>query len=286
MFRKLLKNYFISVSLEILSRSNISLFFSKKVADLLFDSYLDEQIIKPLFYNGSKWCAFEHNALWSFPRSGNHWVRFITEYLTEYPTHGYKNNPRDVPIYLNTFSSEENPLTHVNPKNPFILYKSHTPYAMTSVSIIILLIRNYHDHLSGLPEDLMYGEKNSKIRFIYEVIIYLELINFYDRFSGNKMVIYYEDLLTYPEREISRLRYFLNGSHERYKAFMGNYDYYVELSKQGKNRDWLHNDEYAQKMKNQKETTKQDIIARENIFRAFLATKRYQNVKPYLARYG
>ncbi len=283
MFRKLLKNYFMSVLLSILSRSN-SLFSSKKVADLLSHLYI--AILKKPFKGYGKHYAFDHNALWSFPRSGNHWVRFITEYLTDCPTHGCKNNSEDIPIYLNTFPSEEHPLTHVNPKNPFILYKSHVPYERTSVLAIILLIRNYHDHLSGPVQYLLHGEKNSKLRFLYGAIIYLELINVYDRFSGNKMVIYYEDLLTYPEREISRLKCFLNGSHERSKAFMENYDYYAELSRQGKNRDWLHNDKYVQRMKNQKKLTKQDMTARKNIFQALLATKQYQNVKPYLARYG
>ena len=285
MFREFLKNHFISVSLGILSRSNTNLFFSKKIVDLLFYLHLDKvkKHFKEFF---GKQYAFDHNALWSFPRSGNHWVRFITEYLSDCPTHGCTTNLKDVPIYLNTFPSAEHPLIHVNPKNPFILYKSHFPYATTSVSSIILLIRNYHDHLSGLPEYVMYGEKNSKIRFLHETITYLELINWYDRFSGNKMVIYYEDLLTCPEREISRIRYFLNGSHERYMAFMENYDYYAELSKQGKNRDWLHNNKYVLNMKNQKKLTKQDMTARENILRAFLATKRYQSIKPYLARYG
>ena len=122
--------------------------------------------------------------------------------------------------------------------------------------------------------------------FLYEAIAYLELINAYDCFSRNKMLIYYEDLLTYPEREISRIRYFLNASDQQYKTFMENYDYYAELSMQGKNRDWFHNHDRAQKMKNHQENlTQQDIKTRKNVLEAFLATKRYQNVRPYLARY-
>ncbi len=247
---------------------------------------MNRAIVKRQFNQYTKQHVFNHNALWSFPGSGNHWVRFITEYLTGCPTRGCASNPKDIPIYLNTFPSEEHPLVHVNPENPFILYKSHTAYTTNFRNAIILLIRNYHNYLSGLSQGVLSFEKNSKLRFLCGAITHFELINVYDRFSGNKMVIYYEDLLTYPEREISRIRYFLNGSHERYEAFMENYDHYAELSKQGKGRDWLHNDEYVQEMKNQKKLTKQDIIARKNIFGILLATKRYQNVKPYLTRYG
>ena len=280
MFEKFLEDYFIPTSINLLGRGYIGSFFSKALSDLLFYLSLNKWLIQET-NKYSRDYDFNHNALWSFPRSGNHWVRFISEYLSGCPTHGCISNLRDVPIYLNTFPSKEHPLAHVNPEDPFVLYKSH--YATTSTSSIVLLIRDYHNHLSNLGK---YMDYNDEVLFICEAVAYLELIAAYDRFDGNKMIIYYEDLLTYPEREISRLRYFLNASDERYKTFINNYDYYEELSKQGENRDWLHNGDASKNLKDyQKKLTKQDIAARKNVFQAFLASKRYQCVKPYLARY-
>ncbi len=280
MFKEFLKNHFIPILIDLLGRKDSNSFFAKALLDLLFYLSLNEWITKRT-NEFSRDYNFNHNALWSFPRSGNHWVRFISEYLTNSPTHGCISNPRDIPIYLNIFPSEKHPLADVNPKNPFILYKSH--YATISTSSIVLLIRNYHTHLSSLGK---YINHKNEVLFINEALIYLELIAAYDRFEGNKMIIYYEDLLTHPEREIARIRYFLDAPDERYKAFMDNYDYYAKLSRQGKNRAWLHNDDASKNLKDyQKKLTKQDITARKNVFQAFLATKRYQCVKPYLARY-
>ncbi|HUG61719.1 MAG TPA: hypothetical protein VMP03_07730 [Methylomirabilota bacterium] len=49
----------------------------------------------------------------SFPRSGNHLVRFMVEYLTGRPTLGCATNPVDVPICRNTFPDDPDVLAHV-----------------------------------------------------------------------------------------------------------------------------------------------------------------------------
>ncbi|HET8637900.1 MAG TPA: hypothetical protein VFL96_13715 [Acidobacteriaceae bacterium] len=48
----------------------------------------------------------------SYPRSGNHLVRFFVEYLTGRPTLGCYGNPEDVPVCNNTFPGAD-PLAHV-----------------------------------------------------------------------------------------------------------------------------------------------------------------------------
>jgi hypothetical protein len=42
--------------------------------------------------------------LLSYPRSGNHLVRFFMELLSEQPTLGVLNNVKDRPIFENIFS--------------------------------------------------------------------------------------------------------------------------------------------------------------------------------------
>ncbi len=261
----------------VFNRLDSNSFFSKRIADLLFYLFLTNPNKIDYFGYFTRNLAFNHRALWSSPQSGNHWVRFIAEYLTSSPTYGGIGNAKDVPIYLNTFPGKEHPLAHVNPKNPFILYKSHWAYKATFVSAILLIIRDYHELISR-PRNV--------INFIGTAFDYLDLIVAYDRFKGDKMVIYYEDLLTYPEREISRIRYFLNGSYERYKAFIENYNYYKKLSQQGGNRDWRGFNSSSDLKFFQKKLSEQNLITRKNAFQKLLTIKRYRGIKLYLARYG
>ena len=277
MFRKSLRRLMLVFSSLLFNRLDSDSLFSRGIANLLLHLFLTTKNKEKYSNSYNRNRTFDHNALWSFPKSGNHWLRFISEYLTGCPTCGCITNPTDIPIYLNTFPSEKHPLSHVNPRDTFVLYKSHWAYKITPGSAILLIIRDYHEAISRLV-----GVKE----FVGRTFMYLDLIASYDRFDGNKIVIYYEDLLACPKREISRIKCFFDGSYEHYKTFMNNYNYYAELSKQGENRDWLYDDEAVENLKNhRKKLAKQDITARKNVFQAFLASKRYQCVKPYLARY-
>ena len=265
---------------KILIRLDYNSYLSRKIANIL--RYFHEQYVLWINRRYSEYFVFDHKAIWSSPRSGNHWVRFIAEYLTGCPTSGCITNPTDIPIYLNTFPCEEHPLAHVNPENPFISYKSHWAYSMTSGSAILLLIRDYHEYIARLSID-----KTTKDgRLQNEAFDYLELIAAYDRFCGAKILIYYEDLLKYPEKEICRIKDFLGASDERYKAFMTRHDYYAQISKQGGNRIWYGSNNPAGDSKfYQKNLSKQEMLIRKKFFYAMCAIKRYQCVKPYLARY-
>ncbi len=90
------------------------------------------------------------NVLLSYPHSGNHWVRFIIEYLTGYPTCGIRSNKNDVPIYRNVFPLTSHPLAHVNPHLEYLFYKSHKANARLfsgaeGVDSLLFLIRDYRE---------------------------------------------------------------------------------------------------------------------------------------------
>ena len=263
----------------ILIRLDYNSYLSRKIANMLRDFH--EQRVLWVNRTYSEYFVFDHKAIWSSPRSGNHWVRFIAEYLTGCPTSGCITNHTDIPIYTNTFPSEENPLAHVNPENPFILYKSHCAYSMTSGSAILLLIRDYHEYIARLGID----KTTEDGRLQHQAFYYLELIATYDRFCGTKILIYYEDLLKYPEKEIYRIKDFLGASDERYKAFMARYDYYEQLSKQAGGRVWNDDNSKGDLKFYWKKLGKQEMLIRKNLFYAISGVKRYQCVKPYLARY-
>ena len=214
------------------------------------------------------------NALWSYPRSGNHWLRFIAEYLTGRPSHGHYESLGDRPIFMNWFHSENNPLSHVNGKLPYVIYKSHTPYPLTDQSTIILLIRDFQEHLSR--ENYFDQEFNHH---------YFRLIKNYDSFRGTKMLIYYEDLILKPEMEILRIKNFLDASETRYRTFMNHYYDYAELSRTAKHRAWYGNTSQTNIKFYQTQIDKKVLTQRLKYFYRFLNTSDYRHLKPYIARY-
>ena len=225
--------------------------------------------------------TFPHNALWSSPGSGNHWVRFIAEYLTGHPTSGSEDNPRDKPIFTNRFPSAFHPLAHVSSKRPHILYKSHKPYSLLNDSTIILLVRNVNELIARYNIE----ESNTREKWLR---YYIKLIKGYDEFSGAKMLIYYEDLLSNPEREILRIKHFLGTSDSRCKTFMNYYDYYARLSKQPIKRIWTKFDSGLNFKFHLEKTLEKDhshVQQNANFFHQLLAKPEYQKVKPYIARY-
>lgn len=60
----------------------------------------------------------------SYPRSGNHLVRFAVEYLTGRQTLGAPWSPSDLPICRNNFPTEPDVLRHVGDR-PAIAHKAH-----------------------------------------------------------------------------------------------------------------------------------------------------------------
>lgn len=222
---------------------------------------------------------FDHSALWSSPASGNHWVRFIVEYLTGCPTCG-SGHLLDWPIFMNKFPGTPHPLAHVDPKAPYVLYKSHWPYQLTNKSNLLLLVRDFHEVI-GANKDRI-NDSNNILKFLR---FYIELIEGYERFPGTKMLVYYEDLIQYPEREISRIKNFLAAPEARYETFMNRYDYYAKLSRQGRNRIWAGAHSGTNIQFHQENMHKEKLVILIKIFYEVLACPEYQRVKPYLARY-
>ena len=260
---------------KIVLRLDYNLYFSREFVNLFRE--LQERYNLGMNKKYSEHFVFDHKAIWSPPRTGNHWIRFIAEYLTGYPTSGCIGNSWDSPICLNTFPSEKHPLAHVNLGKPFVLYKSHWAYTVTPGSVILLLIRD--------PHELLAYSSNAKFIIPSFAFYYLDLIVAYNRFCGTKILIYYEDLLKYPEKEIYRIKDFLGAPDERYKAFMARYDYYEQLSKQAGGRAWSGDNSKGDLKFYWKKLSKQEMLIRKNLFYAMSEIKRYQCVKPYLSRY-
>lgn len=170
--------------------------------------------------------------LLSYPRSGNHMVRFFIELLSELPTFGCSTNSQDVEIYRNKFN-------HMIPFNimstiidkTICFHKFHDPPKnQDSSSSLIFIIRN--------PREVLLRHNN----FAYNISsynLYFQNIDYYMNYQGHKKLFYYEDILNNKPEFIQELYTFLGISNEsKLKYVLDNIDFLFEESKNGKNRSW------------------------------------------------
>jgi hypothetical protein len=173
-------------------------------------------------------------ALLSYPRSGNHLVRFLIELLTEKPTLGCSENPIDVPMYLNKYK-EEIPfnIDKTNKYNEDELYlKYHDPPKQVP-DALILIVRNPNEVL------LRHLEYSFIERGWHDYDTYFDNIEFFNSYNGNKTCFYYEDIITDKIKFIEELCNFLEEKNEYKKNYViENVDKLYKLSAGGEGRDW------------------------------------------------
>tara|TARA_B110001450_G_scaffold105873_1_gene100244 strand:+ start:183 stop:839 length:657 start_codon:yes stop_codon:yes gene_type:complete len=174
------------------------------------------------------------NILLSYPRSGNHLVRFFIELLSEIPTYGCKGNEKDIEIYKNVFL-EKVPfnISDFDKKDCYIKY--HNPPSQNIRSNkLILIIRN--------PKEVLLRHNNYKLNIkgswdSYET--YFKNIDYYNNHKGKKLLLYYEDIITNKQKFINTLYDFLDVNNiEKKNDVLSNIDKLYYLSSKGKNRSW------------------------------------------------
>ena len=167
----------------------------------------------------------------SYPRSGNHLLRFFIELLTEIPTYGCKGNSNDKEIYKNVFPEKVpfNISKHFDKKDCYFKYHS-TPPKNIRPNKIILIIRN--------PKEVLLRHNNYKLNInSYET--YFKNIDFYNNYKGKKLLLYYEDIITNKKKFINTLYEFLAVNNlEKKNYILLHIDKLYELSSKGKNRAW------------------------------------------------
>jgi len=141
-----------------------------------------------------------------FPRSGNTWLYYICGVLL-----GAKdpNNLEEVGQYI-----ERRHNTHIKGKTIFIVrnYKE-------------CIIRHFGiEDIKGRVGDFL-----SKPTFKGGVFVslYINILRTFELANHGKLLIYYEDLMTNPEKQIRRVGKFLDVPTE---DFINNYEYYKEDS--------------------------------------------------------
>jgi hypothetical protein len=172
--------------------------------------------------------------LLSYPRSGNHLVRFFIELLSETPTLGCKDNIKDVSIYQNSFL--ENLPFNITSLNDYKLNNLFVKYHFPPEEIseeIIFIVRN--------PKEVLLRHNNYKLKLNGwdGFNSYFNSIEYYNNFKGKKILFFYEDIITNKVEFIIKLCLFLNNVKEEKKNYViNNIDKLFELSKNGKNRIW------------------------------------------------
>jgi hypothetical protein len=183
------------------------------------------------------------NIIISYPRSGNHLTRFMIELLSEKPTFGCEGNPRDIPIYENTFNNyipfNITSTTKDSNNNDIAIDKSKCYHKFhytisekkyKNAKNLIFLLRN--------PQEVLLRNSNYQIqKTLFDK--YFTCIDYYLDFKGNKILFYYEDMLTNKSEFITQLYQFLNLQNtEKLNWVLDNIDFLYQESKEGKNRDW------------------------------------------------
>lgn len=172
----------------------------------------------------------------SYPRSGANWIRYIVEYITKRPTYsisrfGNRENPylscQDNSLNLPSFSNSD--IQEFNSKegykNPILFHVHNFDIVENLIEVknIIFIIRNYkeciHRHIGYESE-----------KWDYQLIRYLNILEQYDLFKGNKIIIYYGDMIKKPRKHIKKIIEFLKCDMNLLDEFMSNFDKYKQDS--------------------------------------------------------
>lgn len=141
--------------------------------------------------------------LLSYPRSGNTWIRYCIEFLTKQPTYGYSND--------SSATFDRNPIGNfvdigVDFKLSTVCIKRHHATNVLADKLIFIL-RNYKEvilrHRLNNVEDISLDLLKTSCISEDMSHNYIQLIEFYDKFEGDKLLIYYEDIIS-DIREIAR----------------------------------------------------------------------------------
>jgi len=183
--------------------------------------------------------------LLSYPRSGNHLVRYIIEFLTGQATLGcFSNRVQDSPIFKR-YSVRL--LGHVKEDAP-VAKKSHFAYELKDHKCdkLIFILRD--------PVEAILSHRETRNRDAeYLAIVnewFLGNFKYYEDFEGPKAIVSYEDLaFNKQEKAIRVLASFFNVADDTVNNFVDNYGIYKEDSYSSLSRGAISNDPkfYAKK---------------------------------------
>ena len=166
------------------------------------------------------------NFLISYPRSGNTWLRYCVEFLSERPTTSLLVGDAKKSNFIKPDAVGLKLIKSLRVMDPAILIKRHHLYATWKGGIkyvcscerchyglvdqdkIVFLVRDFRESIFRHIQPQLGPEMEDQ-HMLDNLSRYMDLVYAYDRFKGAKMTVYYEDLITDPIAELRRICKFL-----------------------------------------------------------------------------
>ena len=199
------------------------------------------------------------NILLSYSRSANTWLRYCIEFLVKKPT-WCRHNPHGICLPIGSVIDigvdlECNPI--INKSHGLGTSFDYEKKNVTKDTKMIFILRNYKDviprHTSGTSEGWSEGKKDGKriLRDNYmektygqlknEEDDYIDCLNQYDSWDGEKLLINYEDILGDLKTVLTKVLEFLGeGGLENLDDFINNIDKHRQDSFKIYGDSWLN----------------------------------------------
>lgn len=171
--------------------------------------------------------VFSNNFLLSKPRSGSHFFIYGVCYLTlepftSLPSFFQGHKPHMQNSFVNPFN-----LNFDNDLHP-ILIRTHLAHEVkkfrSKEDKLIVIVRN--------PLESILALKRTQLRIREsDLKHYISYLEFFEKWEPeNRLLIYYEDLLTNPRKVFDTTLSFLNKNKNRLNEFIDNIDFYKTLA--------------------------------------------------------
>lgn len=166
------------------------------------------------------------NILLSYPRSGNTWIRYCVECVSKKPTVYPEGHESDIPIGARVS-------LNVNLNDDPILFKSHNISSLKDDNLI-LVIRDYKE---AIKRHYLEQKELSLMPFFYsqakglsnKEVDYVKNIIQFDNYENNKLLVYYEDLIKFPEVILNNIFKFLDiNDASNINDFFENFSFHKE----------------------------------------------------------
>ncbi len=142
----------------------------------------------------------------TYSRSGTNWIRYFVETVSKKPTPGQKR---------------------VVEGNDYILDRAHAGFINAKkYKAIFLIVRNYRECLvrhHGLQKIRNFGSINEFLKaekLSQPANWFIKNLEAFDAYKGEKLLIFYEDLILEPEKNLQEIGQFLGLSKSDVKQFI------------------------------------------------------------------
>ena len=193
-----------------------------KVPRRFWGWFIPQRFLKQNTINGFR--RYDLPLLMSYSRSGTNWLRYFMEMVSERPTPGFERYIKGRTDYLIDRAHAAFKVAHRHPK-------------------LILVLRDYREclirqhgaeQLKAFPTIKAFLEE----KYLFQPAFwYIKNIQAFDHFDRPKLLLYYEDLIAFPERELERLADFLEFDEAATTTFFQNIEEHQIASVQYYNKN-------------------------------------------------